>query len=58
MPLWVHVQPENKLIALATYHDTAVVEASVGAAAVNRLNGTLILGSSITGKADCGHTLG
>jgi hypothetical protein len=28
---------------LATYHDTAAVEACVGAAAANRLNGTLIL---------------
>ena len=43
MPLWVHVQPEHKLIALVTYHDTAVVEASVGAEAANRLNGSLIL---------------
>jgi hypothetical protein len=43
MPLWVHVQPEHKLIALVTYHETAVVEAAVGAAAANRLNGTLIL---------------
>jgi hypothetical protein len=43
MPLWVHLQPEHKLIALVTYHDTAVIEAAVGAAAANRLNGTLIL---------------
>src|SRR5262245_13840638 len=43
MPLWVHLQPEHKLIGLVTYHDTADVEASVGAAAANRLNGTLIL---------------
>ena len=43
MPLWVHFQPEHKLIALVTYHDTAAVEASVGAEAANRLNGTLIL---------------
>jgi hypothetical protein len=46
MPLWVHVQPEHKLIALVPYHDTAVVEASVGAAAANRLNGTPILASA------------
>jgi hypothetical protein len=44
MPLWVHVQPEHKLIALVTYHDTAPVEAPVGAEAANRVNGTLILG--------------
>ena len=43
IPLWVHVQPEHKLIALVTYHDTAAVEAAVGAEAANRLNGTLIL---------------
>jgi hypothetical protein len=41
--LWVLVQPEHKLIALVTYYDTAVVEAAVGAASANRLNGTLCL---------------
>lgn len=34
MPLRVHVQPEHKLIALVTYHDTAVVEAAVNATLV------------------------
>jgi len=43
MPLRVHVRVEHKLIALATYHDTAVVEVSAGAAAADRLNGALIL---------------
>ena len=46
MPLWVHVLPEHKLIALVTYDDTAAVEASGGAAAANCLNGTLILASA------------